>query len=745
MAREMLGMWRNPMPTKKRRARSPKTSSKLILHDGAHCLVFDQDGDVTYGEGRGLYFDDIRYLSRWEMRLDGHCPQGLGVRVFEPNQSVCVVTNPKLEGVRRETLGIVRKRILDGGVREEIAVTNHGDETASFELSFILDADFRDVSQVENAFEKGEPVERPEGFRAQALEGHRGLVLEWDSKGIKLATEALFEPPVTVRKQEAVFRIEIAPGEEQKLYSHIVPMAISDERRGGRLIDMSRDSAALSKRQPLERRILERMPKLDTDHAVLRDAYAHALRDMASLAMTQIEGLAGEGRTVAAGVPWYTALFGRDSLTAARLMLLADPDLTLGTLQILGQLQGKAFDESTSEQPGKILHAYRRNLAKGESQRYSRYKTLDATPLYLLTACELVRHQGDLGIFESLWPTLEKCVEWIERFGDMDGDGLLEKDSTSGGGWKDSSDSVRYRDGRIVEPPVALVEIQGYTARAFENFSDLCERTGRHSLAVRTRQHAARIREELLARYWMEDRSFFAQALDGKKQKVDSLTSNAGQLLWCRVIPDEYARKVADVLMTEAFFSGWGIRTRASSEGGFNPVSYHNGSVWPHDSGIIVSGLASYGYREEAKRVMEALLEATSHYPALRPPEVFAGYPKEPWQMPVAYFGANPLQAWASASIVEMVRTLLGLDVDAVERRLSLHPFALEDMSYLSWQGVHIGGRRTDIEVRFEGGKAEAEVHGLSDDWQIEGARTGMARPLSLVREFLFGGSPSGG
>lgn len=702
-----------------------------MLHEGGHCLVFDQDGDISQGEGRGLFYDDIRYLSRWEMMLDGRSPQGLGVRVYEPNRSICVVTNPKLEGVKRETLGIVRTRILDGGVREEITLTNFGDEAASFELSLRFDADFRGVSQVEDAFEKGERVRQPKGFRARKLEGGGGLSLEWSRHGITLATHIHFEPEVSVRGQEAVFRIDIAPGEEQRLYCHVVPMAIVDERRGGIRFDLSdSDARCLAERRSLEREICATMPTLETDHAVLRGAYAHALRDMASLAMTKLEDVAGSARTVAAGVPWYTALFGRDSLLTSRLMLLADPEMAAGTLRILGELQGKTFDASSDEEPGKILHAYRRSLTRGESQRHPRYKTLDATPLYLLTASELVRHTGDFEIFEELWETIERAVSWIERYGDPDGDGLLEKDSTSGGGWKDSSDSVRYRDGRIVEPPVALVEIQGYTVRAFEALSGLCEEVGRDADAERLRVRAARLREQIVSRYWMSDRSFFAQALDGNKQRVDGLTSNAGQLLWCRAIPPEYASKVARVLMTEAFFSGFGIRTRASSEGGYNPISYHNGSIWPHDNAIIASGLAAYGHRAEAKRLIEALLEVMSHYPGFRPPEVFAGYPREPWGMPMAYYGANPLQAWASSGIIEIVRTLVGLEVDAVERKISVSPFALEEMSFLSWRGVHVGGKRLDIEVRFVDGRAETEVRGLSDDWTIAGARHGRVSSL---------------
>lgn len=718
------------------RVRSPSSSSRLMLHEGINCLAFDGDGDITPGLGRGLYYDDIRYLSCWQLRLDDEQVQGLGARIREPNTSICFVTNPKLEGARRETLGIVRTRILDGGVREEIAITNHGDDEARFELSLKFGADFLDVSKVEESYEKGEPPPKPKGLHAEALPDHRGILLEMTHDDVALATRILFDKPARIKKRRAIFRVRIPRGETYRLYVEVQPVAIEGRGRPHRVLDTEeRRRHALIERRREERRIIGSTPTLETDHAVLSIVYAHAIRDMASLSMTEIEDVEAEGRTVAAGVPWYTALFGRDALTAARLMLLADPDLAKGTLRILGRLQGTKCDESTHEQPGKILHAYRRNLARGETRRSARFRTLDATPLYLLLACEHVRHQGELSLIEELWPTLERAVEWMESFGDFDGDGLLEHDSKSGGGWKDSSDSVRYRDGRVVKPPVALIEIQGYAARALFLFAELCDRMGRGGWGERMRGRAERIREEILRRYWMEERSFFAQALDGDKRQVDSLTSNAGQLLWYRAIPEDYAHEIVRVLCSDVFFSGWGIRTRARGEGGYNPISYHNGSIWPHDTAIIASGFAAYGYRQEAKKVLEGLLRAIEQCEEMRPPEVFAGYPSVPFEVPIAYFGANPLQAWASAGVVESVRTLLGLEVNALDRRISLCPFALEEMSFLAWRGVHMGGNRVDIEVRFDDdGTSHAEVRGLPKDWKIEGgvSAEGIHPPASL-------------
>lgn len=710
-----------------RRAGSPVSTSKLVLHEGINCLVFDADGDVTPGFGRGLYFDNVRQLSRWQLRLDDRPVQELGAQVTEPNVSVCFVTNPKLDHARRETLGIVRTRILDGGVREEIAITNYGDDEARFELSLTFGADYLDISEVESSYEEGRPSE--EDARVEPLKDGRGLLLAKERKGNELATRIAFDQQAKIKKNTACFSVEIRPGERYCLYTELSPIAIS-HRGGSRILDIGKNEPArIRARREVESRIRSTMATLETDHAALGAAYQRAVRDLASLAMTQIEGVSVEGRTIAAGVPWYTMLFGRDALTAARLTLLADPDLALGTLRVLGALQGTKCDETSREQPGKILHAYRRNLAQGETRRVAKFKTLDATPLYLLTACEYARHRGDAGLIEELWPTIVRAVEWIENYGDCDGDGLLEHDSRSGGGWKDSSDAVRYRDGRIGKPTIALVEIQGYALRALSALADICERLGRDGLVQRMRSRVAIIHRRLLSDYWMNERRFFAQALDGDKRQVDGLTSNPGHLLWVRAIPDEYAGDVARMLTSDVFFSGWGIRTRASCEGGFNPVSYHNGSVWPHDNAIIASGFAAYGYTAEARKVLEGMLAATAHWEDARPPEVFAGYPKDPWNTPVAYFGANPLQAWASASIVEMVRTVLGLEVDAFNRRLSVRPFALSEMSFLAWRGVQVGGARIDVETRFEAGEARTVVRGLPDGWHVEGGESQQGFP----------------
>lgn len=710
------------MQPKRRALPHSPASKQLILHEGINCLVLDLDGEITPGYGLGFYYDDIRYLSQWQLRLDGKAIQGIGARLVEPNKLISFSTNPSLETIQRERLSIIRTRILSGSIREEIVITNYGDDRASLDLSLLFDADYLDVSKVESMYERGEARdEERRSARSKPLgEGH-GLILHTESCGIEIATHIAYDRPFRREGRELRLRVDIDRGEEYRLYAEIAPIVAAEVGRGVKRERGRSDTETIGARRREESRICAKTASLETDHPVLGVAYARAVSDLASLSMARVEGVEAEGRTIAAGVPWYCALFGRDSLTTARLMLLADPELALGTLRILAKLQGKRCEESNQEQPGKILHAYRRNLQKGELFREARYQTLDATPLYLVLACDYVDHQGDLGLIERLWPSVEGAVEWIERFGDFDGDGLLEYDSPSGGGWKDSSDSVRYRDGRIAEPPVALVEVQGYAARGFDRLSRLCEHLGRPDRAATMRAKSERLRELIFSRYWMEDRGFFAQALDGQKRIVDSLTSNPGHLLWHRVLPDEYAKRVARKLVSEAFFSGFGVRTRAEGEGGYNPISYHNGSVWPHENAIIASGLASYGYRDEARELIGGQLRLMAH--CERPPEVIAGHSADRYRTPIAYFGANPIQAWASAGIIEMVRTVLGLEVDALAKRVRLSPIGLDGMSYLAWRGVHIGGFRVDIEARFRGERARATIRGLPRGWTLEGAR----------------------
>lgn len=690
----------------------------LTLHEGIHVVLCDVDGDVTIGHGRGFYYDDTRYLSRYELRLDGRRPQALGTKLARSNEAVFFLGNPKLANVHREHLGIVRTRVLEGTFRDRIAITNYGIEPAIFQLALRFGADFAGVSRIEAVVEKGASPPERRAIEHEARADGKGLTLSTDRKQVHLETRVSFDRPAKIHRTKAVFPLRIAPGETFTLEVVVAPVATGagiEAARGGdpRLSEQ----LARARRQRAED-MVEDAPALDTDHRVLERAYRSAVHDLASLAAAA--GEATRESTVIAGIPWYTSIFARDGLVTSLFALPVFPELAIGTLRLLSSLQGTKVDRRSEEEPGKIPHSYRRRLSEGEGSLVASYETFDATPLYLATLARQARNAGRLDLVQQLSAHVERAFDWMERFGDRDGDGLLESPHRWGSGWQDSDDAVRDERGMTVEPPVALVEIQGWAAHGLRALADLFDRLGRRDRADRMRARADLVRRVTLAHFWMDDRSFFAQALDGEKQRVSALSSNPGHLLYCRMVPSELAQRMAGVLVGDALFSGWGIRTRASGQPAYDPISYHNGSVWPHDTLIAASGLAAYGCLDEARTLLDGLLAAVAQYPEARPPEVFAGYPAEPWGIPVDYIGANRPQAWASAAMLEIVRTTLGLEVDAFEHRLSLRPFALEGMTRLAWSGVHVGDARVDVEARFEGGRAEVEVHGLPDGWTIE-------------------------
>ncbi len=438
-------------------------------------------------------------------------------------------------------------------------------------------------------------------------------------------------------------------------------------------------------------------------------------------------GGGGGDYAIAAGIPWYMDLFGRDSLISSFESMLHDPALARGTLEALARLQGKKVDRVSEEAPRKILHEYRRGPLTPAARKliptYPYYGTIDATPLFLVTLSEYVHATGDLDQAERLWDHVGRAVEWMRRYGDRDGDGFLEyeRDSDVGlvnQGWKDSNDSVRFRDGRIAKPSIALVEVQGYAYAARRRTAELARRLGHGEDAERLEEEAAALRRRIRERFWLEDRGFFAEALDGDKRQVDSLTSNPGHLLWTGAVSRDDAAAIAKVLLSDEMFSGWGVRTMGAREGGYNPVSYHDGSVWPHDNAIALGGLVRYGLRDEATRLAAALLDALGAFQDAEPPELFCGYPSREYGTPVRYPTACRPQAWASGAVTYLGRSVLGLDVDALEREVSVAPLALPGMTRLELKGIPAGGARIDVSVRVEDGRATADVRGLPKGWR---------------------------
>ncbi|HEX9051430.1 MAG TPA: glycogen debranching N-terminal domain-containing protein [Anaeromyxobacter sp.] len=698
----------------------------VTLHHGTTFLVSEDGGDFAPEGDRGFFHLDTRFLSRHELRLDGRSPVLLQSTVPHANEALHFFTNPPLRGARGSTLGIVLRRALGGGLLESVDVESFSGDPVRFELTLGFDSDFQYILTVKKHAGGGDGA----GWRPKVhgdVKGRREVVLELDGAAPRHRTALAFDrAPDALEPGAARFVVSLAPRERWRVTLEISPGI------GDRLVRPSPPSsaqvdAALRRRHALG----GGMPAAATDHPVLARAFDQASRDLAALRI-KAEGAAGEDGgggeyAIAAGIPWYMDLFGRDSLIASYESMLHDPSLARGTLDALARLQGRKVDLVSEEQPGKILHEYRRGpltpAARQLIPSYPYYGTIDATPLFLITLSEYVRATGDLERARRLWSHVEAAVAWMRRYGDRDGDGFLEYERDSGvglvnQGWKDSSDSVRFRDGRIAEPPIALVEVQGYAYDARRRTADLARRLGHGAEAERLEEEAAALRRRIRERYWLEDRRFYAEALDGAKRRVDALTSNPGHLLWTGAVDPDHAKAIATVLLSDEMFSGYGVRTMGEREGGYNPVSYHDGSVWPHDSAIVLAGLARYGLREEAARLAGGLLAALAAFSDAEPPELFCGFAARAYGTPVRYPTACRPQAWASGAAILLVRSVLGLEIDALDRVIAVSPLAIPGMSRLEVRGIPAGEARIDVSVRVTDGKASAELTGLPPGWR---------------------------
>ena len=422
-------------------------------------------------------------------------------------------------------------------------------------------------------------------------------------------------------------------------------------------------------------------------------------------------------RFIAAGVPWFTTLFGRDSLITSLQAISFAPRLAIQTLEILAKRQATAVDAWRDAEPGKILH----ELRTGEMSRTGElpfapyYGSIDSTPLWLILLGETHDWTGDDGLVDRLWPNALAALDWIDRWGDRDGDGFVEYERRAetglrNQGWKDSSDSIRWLDGTLAETPIALAEVQGYVFDAKKRMARLARRRGEDALAARLEAEASVLQRRFAEHFRLPDGSI-AMALDGAKRAVDTIGSNAGHALWSGIVQAEHAEAAAAALGSNAMVSGWGLRTYAADQPGYNPIGYHTGSVWPHDTAIAAAGLRRYGFDEAADILSSGMLAAAQHFPAFRLPELFCGFDRASTGSPIAYPVACSPQAWAAGAALMLIRTMLGLQADAPNRRLTLdRPILPAGLTKVVVRGIRVGDASCDLLLHRWRGLTSAEV-----------------------------------
>jgi len=450
-----------------------------------------------------------------------------------------------------------------------------------------------------------------------------------------------------------------------------------------------------------------RSPDVRTADRNLAAALSRSVEDIGALRIVDPDH--PERAVVAAGAPWFMALFGRDSLLSSWMLLPVDTGLAVGTLQTLAAHQGRIADPVSEEEPGRILHEMRFGRAAwlGLGGRHVYYGTVDATPLFVMLLGELHRWGRHHTEVEAMVPHADRALEWIERYGDADGDGFVEyarknERGLVNQGWKDSWDGVNFADGRLAEPPVALAEVQGYTFAAYVARARFAEESGDVSTARHWAGKANRIKEAFNEAFWLPDRGWFAVGLDRAKRPIDALTSNIGHCLWTGIVDQDKAASLAEHLLSEEMFSGWGIRTLATSMAAYNPMSYHNGSVWPHDTALCMAGLMRYGFVKQAQRIAVALLDAAGRY-GHRLPELFCGFPRAEFPDPVPYPTSCSPQAWASAAPLLLLRSLLRFEPRIPAGRLWCAPAVPNRYLPLRVSGLAVGESRVTLDVHDSG------------------------------------------
>ena len=666
----------------------------VTLVEGQTFCITDRCGDMHPGVAHGLFFLDTRMLSYFQLSLNGHPLESVAVDVPEPFAAVFATRAAPPEGAADATVVAFRERHIGRGLRERVVVTNHGLTDTPVTVQLELGADFADL------FEVKEARVRPKADVQVDVERDR-VVFRWGQGPIARETAVAFSVPSEVDAGPALWTRLLRPRESWELCVEVTVGV------GGSSIETRFPCAADDQGSSVPDQRLASwragLPLVESDHPDLEPAVLTAGDDLGALRIFDPEH--PDTPIVAAGAPWFMTVFGRDSLLTGWMTLIADRTLAHGVLETLARFQGDDVDPRTEEEPGKILHEIRfaasAGLALGGGEVY--YGSIDATPLFVMLAGELVRWGLPVSEAADLVPAVDAAMGWIAAFGDRDGDGYVEYErrnphGLANQGWKDSWDGIRFADGALAEPPIALCEVQGYVYAAHVARADLAELMDEPDLATRHRTAAEELRRRFNDDFWLEEQGTFALGLDRDKRPIDAVTSNPGHCLWTGIVEQERAARLADRLLEDDLFCGWGLRTLATGMAAYNPVSYHNGSVWPHDNALCAAGLARYGFADHAHRIIEGQLAAASRY-ASRLPELFAGFPREDLGVPGIYPASCSPQAWAAASPLLWLRTLLQLEPDVPRGRVSVTPALPSSMSRLSVTNVRVGHAVLDVEI----------------------------------------------
>jgi glycogen debranching enzyme len=687
-------------------------------------LVTELTGEIPANSDFGLFAYDTRFVSHYAIFANGLRWRRLTSSVTAYYASLAYLTNPAIPtesgDIPEGTVALVLGRAIGGGMHEDLDITNHGLAPISFNLEIVLRSDFADLFEVRER----RLVRR--GRIAQDWNDDRGE-LKTKYENADFDCEVLFrlvntDSPAHYANGRMTFEVSLGPGQSWHTCCHYIL------RRGEQVLSPIHGCNhvdEVTELGELQKTWLDKATRLTSVNEDVYRFYHQSLEDLGGLRLHDRD----QGPDVwlpAAGVPWYVAVFGRDSLITGLQTLWLHRGIALGAIRNLGKLQATRDDPDRDAEPGKIPH----ELRVGELARLRRiphtpyYGTADATPLYLVALHEVWKWTGDEKMLRAELEVAERCLEWIDRYGDIDGDGFQEYRTRSPRGyenmsWKDATDAIVYPDGTQVKQPKALCELQGYVFDAWRRMASIYDVLGKPDRAEKLRGKAAALQRRFDERFWCEEIGSYCAGLDGSKKQIKTVMSNPGHCLWSGIASREHAARVVDRLMQPDMWSGWGIRTLSEANPAYNPFAYQLGSVWPHDNGIIALGFRRYGFAAEAARVFRDISEAASFFASYRLPELYAGVARKPGTFPVQYAQANVPQAWAAGSIGHLLLALLGLEADAPNRRLTVSPVLPKWLPEVELRGIQVGQGSADIRFFREGDNSRWDVLSTSGNLEV--------------------------
>ncbi len=714
----------------------------LTVNSGSTFMVTDLNGEIDGTKSQGVFAEDTRFISNYQIYINDRPWQCVTSAAVTYNAALLNLTNPEvlapdgLGTIEEHTIALTLRRQIDTSLHELFHIVNYSEVDVDFMLELAMRSDFADLFEVkaERRTRRGQIETNWNDRRRELTTSYQHS--DFSRRVVYHVRESSSQPGYA--NGRLVFEINLKPGAAWDARSTVLLVhqgrsghAAGKPRHAGKRAPRRQEAMSGEDLLKLHEDWLNTCTGLKTPNNSARSAYVQSIDDLGALRLPEHD-LGPDVWVPAAGVPWFVALFGRDSLLVAYQTMMAHAPFARGALRTLAHYQASERDDWRDAQPGKILH----ELRNGELAHFRLvpftpyYGTADATLLYLIVLHEYYKWTGDLALVKELRDVADRCLEWIDTYGDLDGDGFQEWKTFSDKGyenmaWKDSGTAIVYRDGAQTKQPKGTCELQGYVYDAKLRMAELYDALDDGARADKLRQQAATLQQKFNETFWMEDEGCYALGLDGEKKQIDAVASNAGHCLWSGIAAPERAKRVAVRLLAPDMWCGWGIRTLSARNPAYNPASYQQGSVWPHDNGIIAAGLKRYGFADEANQIAEGIFTAASFFDSFRLPEVFAGFEREPATFPSQYVGANIPQAWAAGSILHLVRTMLGLRPDAPNGVLYVNPTLPDWLPELELERLKIGGATLNLRFWRDGDGSHFEVkhhQGKKIEVKLEGS-----------------------